>query len=160
MADDRVVRTYHQMLGSSSAADLPEAESATGSIRRPVEGDCAICFEELRQDKEALVWCATCGNNLHEKCFKVWASTKKTSHCEVTCVYCRSHWVDGSKPAAAQHHADVDDMSGGYVNLAQYSTAHRGADTSLSALYGNSAVWIEGGGGSRRSRYRVYRSQW
>jgi hypothetical protein len=40
------------------------------------------------------VWCTTCGNNLHSKCFQVWANQKKAAHSSVTCVYCRAEWPD------------------------------------------------------------------
>ncbi|CAD0106627.1 unnamed protein product, partial [Aureobasidium uvarum] len=66
--------------------------------RKPIEGDCPICCEELSQDKETIVWCqAACGNNLHKTCFDQWAATK--GHGKVTCPYCRTQWqnaVDGS----------------------------------------------------------------
>eukprot|EP01024_Parvocaulis_polyphysoides_P047494 TRINITY_DN45013_c0_g1_i2.p1 TRINITY_DN45013_c0_g1~~TRINITY_DN45013_c0_g1_i2.p1 ORF type:complete len:355 (-),score=56.13 TRINITY_DN45013_c0_g1_i2:209-1234(-) len=98
--------------------------------RRKVEGDCPICFDELVEGGEELVWCRTCGNNLHKGCFVRWQQQKRGA---ATCVYCRSHW-----------HEEVnnDDNNGGYVNLAQFSAEHRNADTSLEALYGDDAIWI------------------
>lgn len=48
-----------------------------------------------------------------------------------------------SRPAAAG--------SGQPLNLAQYSAAHRGADLSIHALYGERARWI--GGGKKRRRW-------
>ena len=53
--------------------------------RKPVEGDCPVCFMEF-EPKEDIVWCkAVCGNNIHKKCFEQWAAT--TSNKGVRCVY-------------------------------------------------------------------------
>ncbi|KAK4103557.1 hypothetical protein N658DRAFT_389942, partial [Parathielavia hyrcaniae] len=51
--------------------------SGSGSgKRKPVEGDCPICFCEL--EGEAVVWCrAACGQNVHKGCFETWAATKR-----------------------------------------------------------------------------------
>jgi hypothetical protein len=58
---------------------LPEE---TGN-RKPLDDElgCPICCEELT-DSEEILWCETCGKNVHEDCFKKW---KKP-----TCVFCRS----------------------------------------------------------------------
>lgn len=62
-----------------------------GARRHPVEGDCAICCEDLNAEAEEVVWCrGTCGNNLHKSCFQQWAATKRGS--TVTCPYCRQVW--------------------------------------------------------------------
>ncbi|KAI5252623.1 hypothetical protein E4T42_03276 [Aureobasidium subglaciale] len=101
--------------------------------RKPVEGDCPICCEELSQQAEAIVWCqAACGNNLHKTCFDQWAATK--GYGQVTCPYCRTQWqstVDGGtlKGMAKTGQKNRD----GYVNVADqvgmstrrdYSTYH------------------------------------
>ncbi|KAG9558705.1 hypothetical protein KCU71_g9953, partial [Aureobasidium melanogenum] len=101
--------------------------------RKPIEGDCPICCEELSQEKEAIVWCqAACGNNLHKTCFDQWAATK--GHGQVTCPYCRTQWqteIDGGalKSLAKTGPKNRD----GYVNVADqvgmssrrdYSTYH------------------------------------
>ncbi|KAI0376764.1 hypothetical protein F5Y04DRAFT_197608 [Hypomontagnella monticulosa] len=60
--------------------------------RKPIEGDCPICFTEFEgEDAEATVWCrATCGQNMHAECFDRWASTKRNE--TVTCPMCRTPW--------------------------------------------------------------------
>jgi hypothetical protein len=158
-------RGFLRVAGASGEAEA--AAAAGGSNRKPVEGDCPICFDELevregsgytgpatappardgamycachchclpspgsarhvcallpcilaptlvafvqakfvsidmvllhccavQEGGEELVWCTTCGNNLHSKCFKVWANQKKAAHASVTCVYCRAAWPD------------------------------------------------------------------
>ena len=68
--------------------------------------------------------------------------------------YCAHVLMPAPTPCAAE--AGGAGASGsGYVNLAQYSEAHRNADTSLYALYGDNAMWIEGGGGAG-SRARTW----
>lgn len=50
---------------------------------------------------------------------------------------------------------------GGYLNLRQHSSQHAGADTSLEALYGENAMWInhhQHGHGSRQGTARMWRS--
>lgn len=67
--------------------------------RKSVEGDCPICFEEMKtaSGSEALVWCkAACGQNIHHQCFEMWANTKRASSTKVTCPYCRSDWEGDS----------------------------------------------------------------
>lgn len=60
------------------------AEDKDGK-RKPVEGDCPVCFMEF-EPKEDIIWCkAACGNNIHKKCFEQWAVT--TSNKGVRCVY-------------------------------------------------------------------------
>ncbi|GKT45882.1 E3 ubiquitin-protein ligase Zswim2 [Colletotrichum spaethianum] len=64
--------------------------------RKPVEGDCPICFCELEtKSNETIVWCrAACGQNIHKQCFQTWAATKRRGYStgEVTCPFCRSVW--------------------------------------------------------------------
>jgi Ring finger domain len=53
--------------------------------RKPIDGDCPICFTEFEENEE-IVWCkAACGNNIHAACFERWASIQQAKG--VTCVY-------------------------------------------------------------------------
>lgn len=63
--------------------------------------------------------------------FGKWASAKRAQGLEVSCVYCRSRWVD---PATAPG-ASAGAAAGGYVNLSHVSEAHR-TSQSLDELYG------------------------
>lgn len=73
---------YH---GSSlSRVENTSTENTQGN-RKPIEGDCPICFMEFEPNEE-LVWCkAACGNNIHKACFGQWAATSRSSG--VRCVY-------------------------------------------------------------------------
>lgn len=68
--------------------------------RKPVEGECPICFSELREGSEGgeggpIVWCrAACGQNFHAACFDHWGWTQMDQQLDdVTCPFCRSVWV-------------------------------------------------------------------
>jgi hypothetical protein len=62
--------------------------------RKPIEGECPICYEALEKD-EAIIYCrASCGQNMHKACLEMWAATKRAQGtvAKVTCPYCRSPW--------------------------------------------------------------------
>lgn len=106
-----------------NAGPLPTesvSEEDKDGKRKPVEGDCPICCEELSTDAgEPTVWCkAACGNNLHKSCFDQWAATKGAGG-GVTCPYCRTKWecdVDGQMLKDVKKSGVVG--RAGYVNVA------------------------------------------
>lgn len=142
LADLKVVDGYRRMsVGEPSGSQLDG--------RRPVEGECPICFETMKEEQEELSWCAACGNNMHLQCVSQWASQKRQQGRLVTCVLCRRDWVDGSKPATEQGGAG----GSGYVNLKQYSQVHQQANTSYEDLYGDRAVWLRASDGEYGRRH-------
>lgn len=69
----------------SSSQENASAEDTSGK-RKPIEGDCPICFMEFDPKTEEIVWCkAACGNNVHKVCFQRWAMTQRANG--VRCVY-------------------------------------------------------------------------
>ncbi|PGH08277.1 hypothetical protein AJ79_06064 [Helicocarpus griseus UAMH5409] len=121
--------------------DNASKENESGK-RKPIEGDCPICFMEFEPAREEIVWCkAACGNNIHKTCFEKWAATQSQNG--VRCVYCRSNWeVDTSfKQLLAQGKVNEE----GYVNV--------GAQLGLSGIrdYSTYHQW-----GRRRRRYYSY----
>ncbi len=59
--------------------------------RKPVEGACPICMEEL--DRGKLEWCKYgCGRNLHAKCLDEWRLKRPNKLGPVECVLCRTDW--------------------------------------------------------------------
>ncbi|KAJ4263592.1 hypothetical protein NW762_006413 [Fusarium torreyae] len=103
--------------------------------RKPIEGDCPICYCELDDKKqELIVWCAAaCGQNIHEECFKMWARTKGGN---VTCPMCRSVWK-GDENLVARVQKDKGDMEEGYVNVAdQLGISRERDESSYSSWYG------------------------
>lgn len=111
--------------------DIGDNEDKDGK-RKPIEGECPICYTDLEEDKNELVWCkAACGNNMHKSCFEQWATSQRGQ--TVRCVYCRAGWeldkveLDKIKKAGVVG-------SDGYVNVADqfgisqerdYSTYHQ-----------------------------------
>ncbi|KAJ0414964.1 RING finger domain protein [Aspergillus carlsbadensis] len=113
-------------------------EPETDGKRKPVEGDCPICFMEFAPDKEIIIWCrAACGNNVHANCFHKWAATQNSRG--VRCVYCRSPWqvedADGKVEMDLEQLRTQGEVGeDGYVNVASqmgmsgerdYSTYHQ-----------------------------------
>ena len=82
--------------------------------RKPLEGDCPICFCEF-ESEEAVVWCrAACGQNIHKQCFEMWARTKGNRN--VTCPFCRSKWQGDEDVSKVSREEGVLDE--GYANVA------------------------------------------
>ena len=76
---------------AKSSSEHEGGEEGGGVKRRPVEGDCPICFTAFEPETEDIVYCkAACGNNIHGDCFEQWA--KSQAGREVRCVYCRAQW--------------------------------------------------------------------
>jgi hypothetical protein len=102
--------------------------AAADKNRKPVEGDCPICYSELEEKgrKDNIVWCqAACGNNIHKHCFETWAKTKRGS--DVTCPLCRSVW-QGDQDVVKRIQKNRPVNSDGYVNVADQLgiSQHRG----------------------------------
>jgi len=68
---------------------LKNHTSATKQVVEKVDGDCAICFEEMR-DSDELVKCnLTCKNGFHKDCMQQWINLGHN-----TCPLCRADWVE------------------------------------------------------------------
>ncbi|KAK1993389.1 SWIM zinc finger protein [Colletotrichum falcatum] len=106
-------------------ANAPPIDASLGGSqdknRKPVEGDCPICFSELdASSNETIVWCrAACGQNMHESCFKTWAATKRrrSRAADVTCPFCRSVW-QGDDDVVKNINKGGKVTHEGYVNVA------------------------------------------
>jgi len=124
---------YQLALLSSELRDIfahapPPADGTTSGDeaytknRKPVDGDCPICFTEFDEKTESIVWCrATCGQNIHKECFEMWAATKRQSSmnpwAEAACPYCRSVWQGDDDMIKNIKRTSV--LNGeGYVNIA------------------------------------------
>lgn len=100
----------------TAAAAVASSVSKDDGKRRPVEGDCPICFSELDEASEPVVWCrAACGQNIHRGCFERWASTKTRG--DVTCPMCRSVW-EKDPEMVSRVEKSRGRLSEGYVNVA------------------------------------------
>ncbi|EED23698.1 RING finger domain protein (Znf1), putative [Talaromyces stipitatus ATCC 10500] len=120
--------------------------------RKPIEGDCPICFMEFEPDKEKIVWCKrSCGNNIHKTCFDQWTATTRDRG--VRCVLCRTEW--STDPGATLDRNSLMSRAeygeDGYMNVASavglsghrdYSTYHR--------------YWVDRHLGRRRGRSSYY----
>ncbi|KXH40621.1 SWIM zinc finger protein [Colletotrichum salicis] len=100
-----------------------QADNTKDKNRKPINGDCPICFCELESDnKETIVWCReACGQNIHKECFETWAATKRRGSfgsSDVTCPYCRSIW-QGSDDMIKNIKKGGKITREGYVNVAE-----------------------------------------
>ncbi|KAH6960458.1 hypothetical protein DER45DRAFT_159551 [Fusarium avenaceum] len=122
----------------AAAPPISTPEQSESDKRKPIEGDCPICYCEFdEKNKESVVWCAAaCGQNIHEECFRMWAQTKQGAG-SVTCPMCRSVWKGDEKLVAKvqKDKGDVDDE--GYVNVAdQLGISRERDESSYSRWYG------------------------
>ncbi|KAL1985922.1 hypothetical protein VTN96DRAFT_7187 [Rasamsonia emersonii] len=95
-----------------------ESSDDTSGKRKPVEGDCPICFMEFDPQADEIVWCkAACGNNVHKACFDRWAASTRENG--VRCVYCRSPWpVDDTRLDLKSLVKNARVSHEGYLNVA------------------------------------------
>lgn len=107
----------------------------TDGKRKPVEGDCPICYTDFDEQHGELVWCqASCGNNMHRSCFDQWAAASHASQSEVRCVYCRTLWQVEAGPDDLDKVKKAGSIGvDGYINVGEqfgispvrdYSTYH------------------------------------
>ncbi|KAG4293744.1 hypothetical protein FPRO06_00329 [Fusarium proliferatum] len=120
----------------ASAPPISAPGQAESDKRKPVDGDCPICYCELdEKNQESIVWCAAaCGQNIHEECFRMWAQTKTGG--KVTCPMCRSVWK-GDEKLVAKVQKDKGAVQEGYVNVAdQLGISRERDESSYSRWYG------------------------
>ena len=81
----RVLQHYKSLTTGETGEIEETAEGGPG--RKPLEGDCPICFESLEEASlnETLYCKAQCGNNIHKECFSQWARNKRAEGVAVTC---------------------------------------------------------------------------
>jgi uncharacterized Zn-finger protein len=88
--------------------------------RKPIEGECPICYDELDPKNDDIVYCKTsCGNNVHKACMQSWIQVAARG--KATCPYCRATW--DTEEAFDGNLGDVDTKGlqrneDGYVNVA------------------------------------------
>ncbi|OAL48702.1 hypothetical protein IQ07DRAFT_588804 [Pyrenochaeta sp. DS3sAY3a] len=120
------------------------------SNRKPIEGECPICYDDLG-DKESTVYCkASCGNNVHKDCMMKWLAMK------TTCPYCRAKWVEDTGLDGVIGGVNMTGLArneDGYVNVA--SQLGLSGERDYSSYH---QFWVRrhlgsGRGGSRGRRY-------
>eukprot|EP00123_Amoebidium_parasiticum_P010741 comp20288_c0_seq1/m.25458 comp20288_c0_seq1/g.25458 ORF comp20288_c0_seq1/g.25458 comp20288_c0_seq1/m.25458 type:complete len:323 (-) comp20288_c0_seq1:266-1234(-) len=126
--DPRDVLANKNVVAAYKGSDSQAGEEGKEEGRRPAEGPCPVCFEDMNEGgKEALTWCRTCGNNMHMDCFRQWRGREVASGKQVTCVYCRAVWLEASAGTPGKG----DDVSKeGYRNLGSLQGMSTERDTS------------------------------
>lgn len=86
--------------------------------RKPMEGECPICYDEL-DHKEDIVYCrSSCGNNIHKVCMQNWTAAARGN---ATCPYCRAVWETDTNLEGKLGKIDTKGLTkndDGYVNVA------------------------------------------
>jgi hypothetical protein len=120
--------------------------SDTDGNRKPIEGECPICYQDYEPEKNELVWCkAACGQNIHKSCFGQWTAAQRGT--AVRCVFCRTPWeVDPG---------DVQTLTGtgavnaeGYVNVANQFGMSEVRDYSVYNRFSRHAMGLGWGRGA------------
>ena len=101
--------------------DQDEQDDTTKRKDLSENDECAICFDTMDSQKEALTFCkSTCGTNFHKKCIDLWIVSKVSE--QVCCPTCRQPWIDDQNKK--------NDGSGeGYVNMGRLQGQSRTRDT-------------------------------
>ncbi|KAJ5502122.1 hypothetical protein N7463_004996 [Penicillium fimorum] len=82
-----------QMLSASSLENIEDRSTIiSASQRKPVDGECPICFNDFRASQERTS-CHLCGNDVHVACFESWEATIRASKDVVCCIYCKAPWM-------------------------------------------------------------------
>jgi hypothetical protein len=122
-ACDSVIEAYkkikEQVPESKAEEKIIVAEEETGVVRKPIVGDCPICYEEMDPNKpEEIAYCKVqCGNNFHQTCWDYWIQGRKKMHASVTCVYCRAEIDEDSKKKKKSFATGPRMNEEGYTNL-------------------------------------------
>lgn len=184
VANQSVRDSYARMTGrgdevkGEEKGQKAEAEDAGSSDneaiieRKPIEGDCPICFDPLQgsSGQQELTFCRlACGTNFHSQCMKMWSSQQKSSterananrlqatghnksSAGPTCPACRQPWSDvatgGVDPNASPDRKRKAHGDEGYVNLGELQGQSPVRDTSTYHTYSP-----RGYGYSRKRRY-------
>ena len=90
LASDEVRRTYNKAMGDDDDDNGGGGDIETGKVeRKPLEGDCPVCMDDI-DESEATTWCrGQCGNNVHVQCFKEWKKNALRNGDDVLCMFCR-----------------------------------------------------------------------
>ncbi|KAJ5931432.1 hypothetical protein N7516_005921 [Penicillium verrucosum] len=75
----------------SSKRKLDTTSLASTRDRKPVEGECPICFSDFKPNQKT-TWCKDCGSNFHQACFEKWRAAMQASNDVVRCLYCKVPW--------------------------------------------------------------------
>lgn len=115
--------------------DPTDAAGEQDGNRKPIEGECPICYDELDASKDSIVYCkSACGNNVHKDCMQKWISMSGGG--KATCPYCRAKWDTAEDFDSKLGSIDTKGLQrndDGYVNVAgqlglsgerDYSTYH------------------------------------
>ncbi|KAF2793687.1 hypothetical protein K505DRAFT_349779 [Melanomma pulvis-pyrius CBS 109.77] len=63
--------------------------------RKPIEGECGICHDDLQPSTEEITFCSSsCGGNMHYDCMKDWEERRLAAAECATCPLCHTQWKE------------------------------------------------------------------
>ncbi|KAI9266714.1 hypothetical protein BDA99DRAFT_30879 [Phascolomyces articulosus] len=119
IANQQIQSTLESQLYGKNLPPVKEEGNEDGAKQRPLTtSDCPVCFEEFTEaERSLIVFCKSCGNNIHKACFEAWSTSGRS---KITCVYCRAEWHD-SKKKKKNNTSKIDTShlrnQEGYVNV-------------------------------------------
>jgi hypothetical protein len=72
--------------------NIPPSKSAPPFTRKPVEGECPVCWDPFLETQTILYCKTTCGNNFHKSCIVEWLTTPANRQHPLKCPMCRAPW--------------------------------------------------------------------
>ncbi|KAI9142021.1 hypothetical protein BKA69DRAFT_1156886 [Paraphysoderma sedebokerense] len=153
IANEQTIENYKVATGASSRT-AKTSQSGLEESRKPIDGDCPICFETMDPNKlDLLTWCrAQCGNNVHKDCFTRWSRASRGPD-GATCVYCRCNWVESTKASGTNPKVLYKE---GYMNLGNLQGLP--SDRDHSSYYDGPRRGHSYGRYNRRSMYNCFDS--
>lgn len=147
------VRSMYRVLQQRDKNNQQEKDSS----RRPIEGDCPICFENLKaadptRPDDVTTFCESCGHNFHKSCVQNWVRARSQGQSQASCPLCRANMnnIQGTTQISAAATRQQ------YTNLSTFSTDHA-RNMTLAELYADTHQYIgrqsyAGGRGRGRGR--------
>ncbi|KAF2433689.1 hypothetical protein EJ08DRAFT_657828 [Tothia fuscella] len=107
------------------------------SVRKPIEGDCAVCWDPF-EATQVIIYCkTTCGHNFHRACFVDWVTAPKNRETPstVSCPMCRGPW-DEDELRQIQAENGIEPIRGVKRSRARIMSEMRRAHRRRSLEYG------------------------
>lgn len=91
---EALIESLRAQQESPTKSSPPPAKPAVPATRKPVEGECPVCWESFL-DKQTILFCkTTCGNNFHKSCIVEWLTAPSNRQALLKCPMCRGPWDD------------------------------------------------------------------
>jgi hypothetical protein len=91
---EAVYEQLREQQESPSKSSPPPSKPAVPAARKPVEGECPVCWDSFI-DTQTILFCkTTCGHNFHKTCIVEWLTAPSNRQVLLKCPMCRGPWDD------------------------------------------------------------------